>query len=67
MKGVVREGPIGVEIVRKGDATYLNYFNNGIQIMSHQIAYKDITMPEALVLLATEIRMGNVPIPTKEK
>jgi|KBSMisStaDraftv2_1062788.scaffolds.fasta_scaffold698888_3 hypothetical protein len=56
---VVREGPVGVEIVRRKDGTtHLNYFNNGIQFESHRTEHRDITMPEALILLAVHLRMG---------
>lgn len=64
---ITREGPVGVEIVRKApNTTILNYFCNGLVYSSHAVEHKDITMPEALVLLATEIRLGNVSFP-KEK
>ena len=63
---ITREGPVGVEIVRKTNTTILNYFCNGLVYSSHAIEHKNITMPEALVLLATEIRLGNVSFP-KEK
>lgn len=58
-----RQGPVGVEIVRRSNGTTLNYFCNGLVMSSHRTEYKDITMPEALVFLATQIRMGNVSIP----
>jgi hypothetical protein len=62
----MREGPIGIEIVRYHDgSTVLNVFNNGLVTMSEKVEYNGITMPEALVWLATMIRMGNVT-PRKE-
>jgi len=51
-----REGPVGVELVRKGNVTILNVFVNGLVNSSHEM-YKEITMPEALVWLATKLRM----------
>jgi hypothetical protein len=53
---VEREGPIGVEIVRFGHKTVLNIFKKGLVSSSHEM-YKEITMPEALVWLATKLRM----------
>jgi hypothetical protein len=55
-----REGPVGVEIVRFGNKTVLNYFNNGLVMASETVEYKDITMAEALTLLAVQIRMGHI-------
>jgi len=57
---VTREGPVGVEIVRYANKTVLNYFNNGLVMMSETIEYRDITMEEALTLLAVKIRMGQI-------
>ena len=55
-----REGPVGVEIIRRADGVILNFFFNGLVRSSERTDYKDITMPEALILLATKIRMGHL-------
>jgi hypothetical protein len=57
---VSREGPVGVEILRKGDKTILNYFNNGAVMLSETTEHTEITMEEALTLLAVKIRMGQL-------
>lgn len=56
-----REGPVGIEIVRYHDGgVVLNVHYNGLVHMSEKMEYKGITMPEALVWLAAQIRMGNI-------
>jgi hypothetical protein len=60
---VTREGPVGVEIVRRRDGKVtLNVFNNGLQSFSARLEYDDITMPEALVWLAAQLRMGAIKL-----
>jgi ferritin-like metal-binding protein YciE len=61
-KEKIREGPVGVEIVRKGDKTILNVFVNGLVSSSHVMEHTEITMPEALAWLATQLRMGDLKI-----
>jgi hypothetical protein len=56
VKSAVGRELVGVELVRKGDVTILNVFINGIANSSHEM-FKEITMPEALVWLATKLRM----------
>jgi len=63
MTAVRRIGPIGVELVFRRDEVIVNYHVNGLVASSHVTQHKDITIPEALILLATEIRMGNITAP----
>jgi hypothetical protein len=49
-----------VEIVRFADRTVLNIHRNGLVASSHTFTWGEITMPEALVWLAAQIRMGDI-------
>jgi hypothetical protein len=60
---VGRYGPVCVELVYKHGYVYVNFFVNGTQVYSFPSPDKEITIPEALILLATEIRMGHIIVP----
>jgi hypothetical protein len=62
-KPVTRIGPVGVELVFRREEVIVNYHVNGLVASSHVTQHKAITIPEALILLATEIRMGNITTP----
>jgi len=60
---VTRIGPVGVELVFRREEVIVNYHINGTVASSFVTQHKAITIPEALILLATEIRMGNLSAP----
>jgi hypothetical protein len=59
---VSRSAFVGVEVVKNMNGTYINLFRNGTQHSSVAMGAQDVSLPEALVYLATLIRMGNFEV-----
>jgi hypothetical protein len=59
---VKRSACVGVEVLTKDSTTRINIFRNGTQHSSVNMGAQDVTLPEALVYLATLIRMGNFEV-----